>query len=62
MRSQKYPSYEERFSRFSKSVEKWLVGLVILLLLSLTFTQILLHFDTVRAWLVEVERLEGVAS
>ncbi|RXT13884.1 hypothetical protein [Ammoniphilus sp. CFH 90114] len=62
MRSQKYPSYEERFGRFSRSVEKWLVGLVILLLLSLTFTQILLHFDTVRAWLVEVERLEGVAS
>lgn len=62
MRSKKFPSYEERFCLFSASVEKWLIGVVFILLLALTLSQVLLNFDTVRAWLVEVERLEGVAS
>ncbi len=62
MRSKKYPSYEERFCLFSQSVEKWLIAAILILLISLTLSQVLLNFDTIRAWLVEVERLEGVAS
>ncbi|MEW9669720.1 hypothetical protein [Ammoniphilus sp. 3BR4] len=62
MRRSKYPSYEERFCRFSSFVEKGLVATVLVLLISLTFTQVLLNVDKVRQWVVEVERLEGVAS
>ena len=62
MRSKKFPSYEERFCLFSQFVEKWLIAVVLILLVSLTLSQVLLNFDTVRAWFVEVERLEGVAS
>ncbi len=62
MRRSKFPSYNERFQRFSQSVEKWLIFGVFLLLLSLLITQILLHMDFFRHWMVEVERLEGIAS
>lgn len=62
MRSDKYPSYEERFCRFSSFVEKGLITAALALLISLTFTQVLLNVDKVRHWVVEVERLEGVAS
>lgn len=62
MRRSKFPTYNERFQRFSQSVEKWLIFGVFLLLLSLVITQILLHMDFFRHWMVEVERLEGIAS
>lgn len=62
MRRSKYPAYEERFLRFSQSVEKWLIFVVFLFLLSLLITQILLHVDFFRHMMVEVERLEGIAS
>lgn len=62
MRRDKYPGYEERFLRFSLSIERWLLLVILLLLLSLAITQVLLHVDSFRIWMVEVEKLEGVAS
>jgi hypothetical protein len=62
MRKEKYRSYDDRFAQFSSSIEKLIITLIVLLFLSLVTTQSLLQFDSFRQWIVEVERLEGVAS
>lgn len=62
MRRSKFSTYDDRFLRFSLSVEKWLIFGIFLFLLSLVITQILLHIDFFRPWMVEVERLEGIAT
>ncbi|RKD25682.1 hypothetical protein BEP19_01700 [Ammoniphilus oxalaticus] len=62
MRRSKYPSYDEKFIKFSVSIERWLVVAIFILLLSLVLTQTLLRVDTFRSWIVEVEKLEGIAS
>lgn len=62
MRKEKYPTYDEKFVKFSASIEKWLITMILALLLSLAVTQMLLYVDSFRSWIVEVEKLEGVAS
>lgn len=62
MRSRKFLTYDERFCRFSGSIEKGLIIAISLLLIFLIFSEILLHIETFRTWFVEVDRLEGVAS
>lgn len=62
MRRGRFPSYEQKFLKFSKSIEKWIMAAIILLFLSLAITQGLLHIESFRALIVDVERLEGVAS
>ena len=62
MRSDKYPTYEERFAAFSKSIEKGIVILVVALAISLLLVQGLLQIDSFRHWFIEVDRLEGIAS
>jgi len=62
MRRDRFPSYEEKFLKFSLFIERWILLTIFLLLLSLAITQALLHMDSLRIWLVEVEKLEGVAS
>lgn len=62
MRREKYPTYDEKFIKFSSSIEKWLLTTVLVLFVSLLVTQTFLRVDSFRVWIVEVERLEGVAS
>ncbi|MED0674990.1 MULTISPECIES: hypothetical protein [Aneurinibacillus] len=62
MRRSKDTAYEKRFIFLAAWVEKWLtiaiVGGWVLLLAS----QFLLAFDSVRYFLVDTVRLEGIAS
>ncbi|WP_027417467.1 hypothetical protein [Aneurinibacillus terranovensis] len=54
--------YEERFSRFSSTVEKMLIICIIGGFLTLFASQLLLTNDAFRQWSSDTVRLEGVAS
>lgn len=59
MANQEERRYNEKFCRFSSSIEKWLLLLIMMFLSLLLVTQSLLTVPQIRAWLVETERLEG---
>jgi hypothetical protein len=55
-------TYEKRFSRLSHRVEKWLLIAIVAGWVLIITSQFLLTYDTVRYWLVDTVRLEGIAS
>lgn len=62
MRRDRFPNYEEKFLKFSLFIERWFLLAIFMLILSLVVTQGLLHIDSLRIWMVEVDKLEGIAS
>lgn len=52
--------YNERYSRFSKRIEKWLMALIMGLFLIMLTGELFYQFEPVRKFLIETERLEGV--
>ncbi|GEN33722.1 MULTISPECIES: hypothetical protein [Aneurinibacillus] len=55
-------AYEKRFTRLAAWVEKGLIIAIAAGWLLLVASQFLLTYDSVRYWLVDTVRLEGIAS
>ncbi|GAB7386240.1 hypothetical protein BSNK01_00750 [Bacillaceae bacterium] len=62
MGHKRFSSYEERFVRFSRPIERLFLWISIVLLLLSCITQALLQIPDVRSWVVETEALEGNPS
>ncbi|WCK56060.1 hypothetical protein PP175_09185 [Aneurinibacillus sp. Ricciae_BoGa-3] len=58
----RYVSYDERYNRFLRSVERLLFIAILVGLVSLFLCQALLGDESFRSWAVETVRLEGIAS
>jgi hypothetical protein len=52
--------YNDRYTRFSKRIEKGLMVLIFCLLLVLLTGEYFYQFEPVRKFLIETERLEGI--
>ncbi|MDA5106894.1 MULTISPECIES: hypothetical protein [Brevibacillus] len=52
--------FNERYRRFSRRVEKGIIALIAISFIMLTFGELLIELEPVRAFFVETHRLEGV--
>lgn len=64
MRNQKdhKSTYIDVFVSFSSVVEHWLKRVIIVLLVTLVFFQMLLQFAEIRYYLTTIDRLEGMVE